>query len=69
MYQHSNSTMPPEGFRRCYKRTPTLLLAGLLLLAAGLLLIFLCIPGWAWAALAGALMILSGYALVRLALR
>ncbi|MBR6568957.1 MAG: hypothetical protein IKK75_00735 [Clostridia bacterium] len=29
-------------------------LAGVVLLTAGLVLMFLCIPGWAWAALLGA---------------
>ena len=35
-------------------------------LAAGLLLMFLCIPGWAWAALAGILLIAAGCALIHL---
>ena len=39
---------------------------GILLLAAGLLLMFLCIPGWAWAALAGVLLIAAGCALIHL---
>ena len=40
---------------------------GIILLAAGLLLMFLCIPGWAWAALAGVLLIAAGCALIHLA--
>ena len=40
---------------------------GIILLAAGLLLMFLCIPGWAWAALAGILLIAAGCALIHLA--
>lgn len=39
---------------------------GIILLAAGLLLMFLCIPGWAWAALAGVLLIAAGCALIHL---
>ena len=39
---------------------------GIILLAAGLLLMFLCIPGWAWAALAGMLLIAAGCALIHL---
>ncbi|MDY4138174.1 MAG: hypothetical protein SOY30_02330 [Eubacteriales bacterium] len=39
---------------------------GIILLAAGLLLMFLCIPGWAWAALAGILLIAAGCALIHL---
>ena len=38
---------------------------GLVLIAAGLILLFACIPGWAWAALAGILLIVVGYALIR----
>lgn len=52
------------GFRRCYRRDvmPTI---GLVLIAAGLILLFTCIPGWAWAALAGILLIVLGFALIR----
>ena len=39
---------------------------GIILLAAGLLLMFLYIPGWAWAALAGILLIAAGCALIHL---
>ncbi|MGN0746804.1 MAG: hypothetical protein ACI4ML_09025 [Aristaeellaceae bacterium] len=43
-----------------------LAVVGVILLAAGLLLMFLCIPGWAWAALAGVLLIAAGCALIHL---
>ena len=39
-------------------------LLGCGLIAAGLLLLFLCIPGWAWAALAGTALICAGWALI-----
>lgn len=39
---------------------------GILLIAGGLLLLFLCIPGWFWAALAGAALILLGALLLNL---
>lgn len=39
---------------------------GAVMIAAGLLLLFLCIPGWAWAALCGALLVLLGCLLIRL---
>ena len=39
-------------------------LLGCVFIAAGLLLLFLCIPGWAWAALSGAALILAGWALL-----
>ena len=43
-----------EPGRRCYKQgSAGLTIAGAVLIALGLLLLFLCIPGWAWAALAG----------------
>lgn len=52
-------------YRRCYKGNalPTI---GVVLIAVGLILLFACIPGWAWAALAGVLLIAFGYALIRL---
>ena len=40
--------------------------AGAILIALGLLLLFACIPGWAWAALAGIALILAGELLIRL---
>ncbi|MBE5803753.1 MAG: hypothetical protein E7316_04490 [Clostridiales bacterium] len=39
---------------------------GVALIAAGLILLFACIPGWAWAALAGLALIVAGYVLIRL---
>lgn len=52
---------------KCYKQSNQLLLiVGAILAALGLLLLFLCIPGWAWAALAGVLLIAAGCLLIRL---
>ena len=34
-------------------------------IVAGLLLLFLCIPGWAWMALAGAALVTAGWALIK----
>ena len=53
---------------RCY-RDPNRILQwiGGVLIAAGLLLLFLCIPGWAWAALAGVVLVIGGAVLIRLA--
>ena len=39
-------------------------LLGCVFISAGLLLLFLCIPGWAWAALAGTALVCSGWALI-----
>ena len=41
-------------------------LLGAVLLAAGLLLLFLCVPGWAWAALVGAMLVALGLWLITL---
>lgn len=37
---------------------------GAILIVGGLLLLFLCVPGWFWAALAGAALILLGGLLI-----
>ncbi len=37
---------------------------GCVMISAGLFLLFLCIPGWAWAALAGAALVFLGFALI-----
>lgn len=42
---------------------------GLVLIGLGLLLLFLCIPGWAWAALAGCLLVVAGLLLIRVSRR
>ncbi|MGN0754564.1 MAG: hypothetical protein ACI4ME_08895 [Aristaeellaceae bacterium] len=39
-------------------------LLGCALIGAGLLLLLLCIPGWAWAAIAGAALVCCGWALI-----
>ena len=39
-------------------------LLGCVFISAGLLLLFLCIPGWAWAAMAGAALVCAGWALI-----
>ena len=57
--------MPVE---KCYpsgKNTP-LMTAGYALLALGVLLLFLCIPCWAWLALLGLGLIVAGALLLRL---
>lgn len=40
-------------------------LVGCGFIVAGLLLLFLCIPGWAWTALAGAALVTAGWALIK----
>ncbi|MBQ2952614.1 MAG: 2-oxoglutarate translocator [Clostridia bacterium] len=39
---------------------PCVRLLGVFLLAMGMALLFLCVPGWAWAALTGASLVACG---------
>ena len=57
-----------SAYARCYptQGNKVLQVIGLILIAIGLLLLFLCIPGWAWAALIGIILIAAGYLLLRL---
>lgn len=50
--------------KRRLRDTPEIRLLGVLLLAIGLVLLFLCVPGWAWAALTGAALVAAGLWLV-----
>lgn len=54
-----------RAYKRCY-RSSTLPIMGVVLMGAGLLLLFVCIPGWAWLALTGVALIAAGFALVKL---
>lgn len=50
---------------RSYRQSGGLLaVLGGVMIALGLLLLFLCIPGWFWAALAGAGLIVIGFLLI-----
>ncbi len=55
--------------RRRWRDTTELRLLGVVLIVVGLVLLFLCIPGWAWAALMGAAMVAAGFWLVTLGAR
>ena len=52
---------------QCYPsgRSAALRAAGFVLIGAGILLILLCVPGWAWLAAIGAALILLGVVLIR----
>ena len=51
---------------RRYCRGNALPTVGIALIAAGLILLFACIPGWAWTAITGLVLIAVGYVLIRL---
>lgn len=54
-------------YEKCYPGSSRLLtVAGIALLAVGILLVFLCIPAWAWLALLGILLIAAGFVLLRI---
>jgi uncharacterized protein YjeT (DUF2065 family) len=57
-----------SAYVRCFpdKENRVLKIVGLVLIAIGLLLLFLCIPGWFWVALIGIILIVAGYLLLRL---
>jgi len=48
----------------CYRGNRVTQIAGVFLILLGLALLFMCIPGWAWAAVAGAALIAAGYLLL-----
>ena len=52
---------------QCYPRgrSAALRIAGFALIGAGILLILLCVPGWAWLFVLGAALILAGLLLIR----
>ncbi|MBP3645608.1 MAG: hypothetical protein J6K55_04200 [Clostridia bacterium] len=53
---------------KCYpaNRNTPLAVAGYILLAAGILILFVCIPRWAWLALLGVGLIALGWIVLRL---
>ncbi|MBQ7849121.1 MAG: hypothetical protein IJ343_05310 [Clostridia bacterium] len=59
--QRSRKRVRPGRGRR---DTAQICLLGIILIAAGMVLLFLCIPGWAWAALIGAALVMAGWWLI-----
>ncbi|MBQ8150538.1 MAG: hypothetical protein IJ041_08475 [Clostridia bacterium] len=54
-------------YQKCYPGSrKALRIAGIVLLAAGILLVFCCIPAWAWLALLGVLLMAAGFVLLRI---
>ena len=48
------------------ERNIVLMIAGYALLAAGIILLFVCIPGWVWLALVGVVLMAAGILLLKL---
>ena len=59
-YHKTRTACYPSGNRTLLE------IAAYCLLAIGALLLFLCIPGWAWAALFGCLFIAAGIILLKI---
>ncbi len=56
-----------QAYVHCYQNDNVVLqIIGIALIAIGVLLLFICIPGWAWAAIIGIALIVVGYLLIRL---
>lgn len=58
----------PKSFERCYpagSNTP-LMIAGYALVILGIILLFICIPYWAWLALLGVGLMIAGVILLRI---
>ena len=66
MHQGRSRCPPRRTYRQSAKLARTI---GVSLIALGLLLLFLCIPGWAWAAMAGCLLVAAGFLLIRIGRR
>ena len=62
-------TMSEVGaMQRCYRTggSPVLTVIGAALLIAGAVVLFVCIPGWAWCGVIGVILIAAGFLLVKL---
>lgn len=57
-----------RGYKRCY-RSSALPALGVVLIGVGLVMLFVCIPGWAWLALTGIVLIVVGAAMAKLGAR
>ena len=52
--------------RQIYPGRSCARLIGYVLLAAGIVLLFICIPGWAWLALIGVALMAAGWLILRM---
>jgi len=62
MYRGYGRRRPRPGGRR--RDAGEVRVLGLVMMMAGLVLLFLCIPGWAWAVMIGAALVAAGYFLL-----
>lgn len=56
----------PQPIHKQYPCRSSAALIGYLLLAAGAILLFACIPGWAWLALLGVLLMAAGWLVLKM---
>lgn len=54
----------PRQTRSCISGDGLWRVVGCVLLSGGLVLLFLCVPEWAWAALVGTALVCAGWALL-----
>lgn len=57
-----------KAYERCYPsgENRVAAIAGYVLIAVGIILLFICIPGWAWLALFGVALMAAGIILLRI---
>lgn len=57
----------PKAYERCYPAMENRFaaIAGYVLIVVGVILLFICIPGWAWVALLGVVLMAAGLLLLR----
>ena len=56
----------PQSAVHAYPCRSCVSLIGYVLLAAGVILLFICIPGWAWLALFGVALIAAGWLVLKM---
>jgi len=56
----------PQPKYHAYPSRSCASLIGYVLLAAGIILLFICIPGWAWLALIGVALMAAGWLILRM---
>lgn len=62
----SEVKLMPQTMHRSYPCQSGFKVVGYVLLALGIVLLFVCIPSWAWLALLGVLLIAAGWLILRM---